>query len=128
MGQGLFKSSYFYDLKKVQYTEEQKRAIEKLIREEPFVIFSKNYCPHCIATKRLLENHNVTTVLIRDINTEDDGLETQAILYEMYGQKSVPNIFIKGTHIGGNSQLQRLAKSGQLKKMLDMAGIANGFS
>jgi len=127
MGQGFFKASYFNDLSKVEFTPEQKLAIEKEIKNEPIVLYSKSYCPHCIAAKRLLETHKVQGVKCREINLEEDGLQTQAILFSIYGQKSVPNVFIKGNHIGGNSDLQAMANSGKLKELLDNAGIAHEF-
>jgi glutaredoxin 3 len=51
---------------------------------------------------------------------EDDGSDIQNALREITGQTSVPNIFIKQQHIGGNSDLQ--AKRGQLKDLLKDAG------
>ena len=128
MGQGLFKSSYFYDLEKIEYTQEHKKAIEKQIATEPLLIFSKNYCPYCVETKRILESHDVVAAHYREINLEKDGLQTQAILFDIYGQKTVPNIFIKGSHIGGNAELHKLAKSGQLKTLLDAAHVPNTFT
>jgi len=50
----------------------------------------------------------------------DDGSAIQAALKEINGQTSVPNIYIKKQHIGGNSDLQ--AKKGQLKNLLKDAG------
>jgi len=127
MGQGLFKSSYFYDLKDVKYTPEQKQSIEGLISKEPLLIFSKSYCPYCVSTKSLLHSHGVTTAVYREVNKEVDGLETQAILYKLYDQKTVPSIFISGRHIGGNAELQKLAKEGKLKQLLDAARVPNSF-
>jgi len=127
MGQGIFKSSYFYDLKSVEYTSEQKNAIEQQIASEPLLIFSKDYCPYCVKTKRLLASHGVTAARVREINREEDGLQTQAILLGLSGQTTVPNIFILGRHIGGNSELHRLAGSGELKTLLYQAHVPNNF-
>lgn len=33
-------------------------------------------------------------------------------------QRTVPNIFIEEIHIGGNSDLQELAKSGELREII----------
>jgi glutaredoxin 3 len=57
--------------------------------------------------------------LIADIFT-DDGSAIQAYLEKKSGQRTVPNIFIGGEHIGGNSDLQ--AKKGQLNTLLKEAG------
>lgn len=56
----------------------------------------------------------------RSWQTIDDGSAIQAALKELSGQTSVPNIYIKKQHIGGNSDLQ--AKKSQLKGLLKDAG------
>lgn len=40
----------------------------------------------------------------------------------MSGQRTVPNSYIAQKHIGGNSDLQALFKSGELEKLLKDAG------
>ena len=50
----------------------------------------------------------------------DDGSAIQAALADMTGQSTVPNVFIKQQHIGGNSDLQ--AMRGSLPNMLKDAG------
>ena len=42
----------------------------------------------------------------------------QEELFKMTGQKTVPNIFINGKHVGGNSDLVALEKSGELDKLV----------
>ena len=127
MGQGCSKSSYFHDISQVQFTDKQRQAIEKQTQTEPVMVYSKQYCPHCSAAKELLKKNGVKGVKVREINKEEDGLETQAILYHITKQRTVPNIFIAGKHIGGNSELQRLARSGELKKMLDLHQIPHNI-
>lgn len=46
----------------------------------------------------------------------------QDALYDLTGQRTVPNIFIKQQHIGGNSDLQ--AKKQGLPSLLKEAGAA----
>jgi len=55
-----------------------------------------------------------------DKEPADDGAAIQAALREINGQTSVPNIYIKKNHIGGNSDLQ--AKRSELKNLLQDAG------
>lgn len=52
----------------------------------------------------------------------DDGSAIQDALQQINGQRSVPNIYIKQKHIGGNSDIQGLSKSGQLVSLLKEAG------
>jgi glutaredoxin 3 len=39
-------------------------------------------------------------------------------LLHLYGQSTVPNVFIKGQHIGTNDDVQAKARSGELQKLL----------
>jgi glutaredoxin 3 len=48
-----------------------------------------------------------------------EGNEIQATLLGMTGQRTVPNIFIKGKHLGGCDATLAAIKSGELKKMLE---------
>jgi glutaredoxin 3 len=48
----------------------------------------------------------------------DDGPEIQMALFKMTGQKSVPNNFVKGQHIGGNDVTQAAAAEGKIQEML----------
>eukprot|EP00590_Aulacoseira_subarctica_P004760 CAMPEP_0172425384 /NCGR_PEP_ID=MMETSP1064-20121228/31736_1 /TAXON_ID=202472 /ORGANISM="Aulacoseira subarctica , Strain CCAP 1002/5" /LENGTH=51 /DNA_ID=CAMNT_0013168197 /DNA_START=249 /DNA_END=404 /DNA_ORIENTATION=+ len=48
----------------------------------------------------------------------NNGSDIQAALAELTGQRTVPNVFIKGKHLGGNDKTQAASKSGELKKML----------
>jgi glutaredoxin 3 len=124
MGKGFSKASYFRDITKVEFTPQQKAAIGMQVSSNPIMIYSKDYCPHCIRAKLLLDNQGVK-YMSREINLEEDGVETQAILYHMTSQKTVPNIFVAGKHVGGNSELQAVSSSGDLQTMLDRAGIAH---
>ena len=58
-----------------------------------------------------------------DLGSLEDGNERQEALLELTGQKTVPNIFIGGKHIGGNSDLQKAIKEQRAQKMLTDAGI-----
>jgi glutaredoxin 3 len=54
------------------------------------------------------------------IYLEDDGSAIQSALADITGQSTVPNVFIKQQHIGGNSDLQAI--KGKLPNMLKDAG------
>lgn len=52
-----------------------------------------------------------------------DGSAIQDALEELYGQRTVPNIFFGKKHIGGNSDLDALG--GNLKtKLQEVGGLA----
>lgn len=54
-----------------------------------------------------------------ELNEMDDGNAIQAALLDITGQRTVPNVFIKGNHLGGNDDTQAAARSGKLKKMME---------
>jgi glutaredoxin 3 len=41
---------------------------------------------------------------VHDLDTMDGGADIQSALLELTGQKTVPNVFIHGKHLGGNGQ------------------------
>ena len=56
------------------------------------------------------------TILYRD--QMENGAEIQSALLDISGQRTVPNVFIKGKHLGGNDDTQAAARSGKLEEML----------
>ncbi|MBA0683415.1 hypothetical protein Goari_025077 [Gossypium aridum] len=51
-----------------------------------------------------------------------DGSDIQAALFEWTGQRTVPNVFIGGKHIGGCDSTMALHKEGKLVPLLTEAG------
>lgn len=51
----------------------------------------------------------------------EDGAEIQEALYEITGQRTVPNVFIAGQHIGGNSDVQALKSADKLESQIKAA-------
>ncbi|EGV66022.1 glutaredoxin [Yamadazyma tenuis ATCC 10573] len=89
------------------------QKIQALIKDHPIFVASKTYCPYCSATKKTLSSITGDAYVL-ELDTIDDGAEIQDALQELTGQRSVPNIFIAGEHIGGNSDLQALHSKDQL--------------
>jgi len=81
------------------------------------VVFSKSFCPFCKKTKKLFSELKVETKVI-ELDEMDNGADIQAALVEISGQKTVPNVFVKGNHLGGNDDTQAAARNGELQKML----------
>ncbi|CAL1358078.1 unnamed protein product [Linum trigynum] len=92
-----------------------------LISSSPVVIFSKTYCPYCTSVKKLLSDLRAAYKAV-ELDTESDGAEIQAALAQLTGQRTVPNVFIGGKHIGGCDDTMALNKSGKLVPLLTEAG------
>ncbi|KAI9814158.1 MAG: hypothetical protein M1832_005969 [Thelocarpon impressellum] len=92
---------------------------QAIIDDNAVAVFSKSYCPYCKASKALLTELGAKFYLI-ELDQVDDGSDIQNALEKITGQRTVPNIFIKQQHIGGNSDLQ--AKKAELPSLLKTAG------
>ncbi|KAI1970459.1 Glutaredoxin [Ophidiomyces ophidiicola] len=96
-----------------------KQKTQQVISDHAVVVFSKSYCPYCTATKNLLTLEGADFYTM-ELDQVDDGAAIQNALEEITHQRTVPNIFIKQKHIGGNFDLQ--ARKGELKSLLKEAG------
>lgn len=77
-------------------------------------IYTTTYCPYCTRAKELLTRKGVT---YSEINAEDDSVREEMIK-KASGRRTVPQIFIGDTHIGGFDDLHALDKAGKLDPML----------
>jgi len=55
---------------------------------------------------------------VHELDQMENGAEIQTALLDMTGQRSVPNVFVKQQHIGGNDDTQLAAKKGKLQELL----------
>ncbi len=78
-------------------------------------MYSTAVCPYCIRAKQLLRERGVTE--IEEIRVDLDS--TQRIkMMEITGQRTVPQIFIGQTHVGGCDDLVALDGRGGLLPLL----------
>jgi len=96
--------------------------VQSLIDESPVVVFSKSYCPYCKSTKSTLQKTGIDFKVI-ELDQIKGGSDMQDALEQISGQRTVPNVYIKQKHIGGNSDVQALDKSGKLQGLLKEAGV-----
>ncbi len=94
---------------------------KEIVSSNPVVVFSKSYCPYCIQVKQLFRQLGFTYKAI-ELDTESDGSEIQSALAEWTGQRTVPNVFIGGNHIGGCDSTTALHGQGKLVPLLTSAG------
>ncbi|CAM8974973.1 hypothetical protein QQ045_030926 [Rhodiola kirilowii] len=105
-------------------TEEKAMALSKakqIVADFPVVVFSKTYCGYCSRVKKLLKQLGASFKVV-ELNQESDGDDLQSALLEWTGQRTVPNVFIKGKHIGGCESVMELNQVGKLVPLLTDAG------
>lgn len=94
--------------------------VDSEIESNNVVVFSKSYCPFCTKTKELFDSMNVEYAVHELDKMGDDGPEIQMALFKKTNQKSVPNVFVKQQHMGGNDDTQAAAKEGKLQELLGL--------
>ncbi|KAK4394717.1 Glutaredoxin [Sesamum angolense] len=90
---------------------------KQLVSSNPVVVFSKTYCGYCNKVKQLFSQLKVTYKVI-ELDEESDGDEVQTALAEWTGQRTVPNVFINGKHIGGSDAVVAKHQQGELVSLL----------
>jgi glutaredoxin 3 len=78
------------------------------------VMYSTGWCPYCQRVRKLLEKKGVAFTEI-DI---ESAPEKRAEMQARSGRRSVPQIFIGDTHVGGSDDLHALEAEGKLDAML----------
>ena len=78
-------------------------------------MYTTQVCPYCIRAKQLLTQRGVTT--IEEIRVDLDPAQRQTMM-DITGQRTVPQIFIGSTHVGGCDDLVALDKRGELLALL----------
>ena len=78
-------------------------------------MFSTGYCPFCHRAKALLQQRGVAS--IEEIRIDEDPSQRGRVV-ELTGRRTVPQIFIGDTHVGGCDDLVALDQRGGLVPLL----------
>ena len=79
------------------------------------LMYSTGVCPYCIQAERLLTARGVTTI---DKIRVDLQPEQRIAMMEKTGRRTVPQIYIGDTHVGGFDDLSALDRAGGLDILL----------
>ncbi|HJV02139.1 MAG TPA: glutaredoxin 3 [Burkholderiaceae bacterium] len=82
----------------------------------PVTLYHTAMCPYCVRAERLLEAKGVTD--INKIRVDLDP-EQRVIMMERTGRRTVPQIFIGDTHVGGFDDMYALDQAGKLEPLLN---------
>ena len=78
-------------------------------------MYTTAVCPYCVQAKRILKSKGVEA--IEEIRIDTNPSERAAMM-ERTGQRTVPQIFIGDTHVGGCDDLMDLDSRGGLMPLL----------
>jgi glutaredoxin 3 len=81
----------------------------------PVTLYATETCPYCVRAKALLKARGVT--VIDEVRVDRDPA-ARLTMIERTGRRTVPQIFIRGAHIGGCDDLIELDQRGGLLPLL----------
>ncbi len=78
------------------------------------ILYTTGWCPYCDRARRLLGSKQVA---FEEIDVEA-APEKRAEMQKRSGRRTVPQIFIGDTHVGGSDDLHALESAGKLDALL----------
>jgi glutaredoxin 3 len=85
---------------------------------QPVTMYTTAVCPYCTRAKQLLKQRGVEN--IEEIRVDADPAQREAMMTRT-GRRTVPQIYIGGTHVGGFDDLSALDGKGGLMPLLNGA-------
>jgi len=94
--------------------------VEHYISTHQVMMFSKTTCPFCTKIKQLFNSLQIKYEVLEldEILPQGDGAAVQAALAEKSGQRTVPNVYINGKHVGGCDDTLKLHTENKLLAMV----------
>ena len=90
---------------------------KQAIDSNAIMVFSKTYCPYCSRAKSALSDLNLKFE-VYELDVRPDGDAIQKALADLTGQRTVPNVFVRGNHVGGCDKTLAAIADGSLQRML----------
>ncbi len=82
---------------------------------QPVEIYTSPLCGFCHAAKRLLKQKDIN---FSEVDVLIDPSRKPEMIQRANGKKTVPQIFIGETHVGGCDELYALERAGKLDSLL----------
>lgn len=79
------------------------------------IIYSKENCPYCVMANNLLIQKGIKNIKKIQIDLDDKARDE---MIKITNRRTVPQIFINNTHIGGYDDLKALETNGKLDLLL----------
>ena len=78
-------------------------------------IYTTQICPYCYRAKQLLQDKGVD---YKEIDVTMDSAKRKEMVEKAGGRRTVPQVFINGTHVGGCDDLYALDARNELEPLL----------
>jgi glutaredoxin 3 len=81
------------------------------------VMYCTAVCPYCVAAERLLKSRGVAE--IDKVRVDLDPAKMDEMVERSGGRRTVPQVFIGDTHVGGFDDTSALDAAGELVPLLN---------
>jgi cysteine synthase A len=106
---------------------EAERFFDHVVRHEPVVLFALEWCEFSWSVRKLFARLGIA---YRSVDLDsvafqagDLGNKIRAVLAARTGTKTIPQVFIGGTHVGGATDLFEAWRSGAARALLAKRGV-----
>ncbi len=79
------------------------------------LMYSTAVCPFCVRAEQLLKRKGVTEIEKVRVDLDPDRREE---MMRKTGRRTVPQVYIGATHVGGCDELYELERQGKLDSLL----------
>jgi cysteine synthase A len=106
---------------------EAESFVTDTVAAEPVVMFALEWCEFCWSVRKLLARLDIPYRSV-DLDSvayqaDDRGGKIRAVLAARTGARTIPQIFIGGSHVGGCTELFDACRDGSMGRMLTAAGV-----
>lgn len=116
------------DAPQAELDPDAERFVRDVIGKEPVVLFALEWCEFCWSARKLFGRLGVEYRSIDldsvDYQEGDRGVKMRAVLAQLAGAPTIPQIYIAGQHIGGCTELFDAMRDGSLQERLSKAGVS----
>jgi cysteine synthase A len=106
---------------------EAEKFVTDVVQKEPVVMFALEWCEFCWSVRKLFKRLGIE---YRSVDVDsvayqvgDAGGKIRAVLGERTGQKTLPQVYVGGVHIGGCTDVFDGWRNGTLQERLDERGV-----
>ena len=79
------------------------------------LMYTTGCCPFCVMAKRLLQQKGVA---VDEVRVDHDTRQREEMM-RVTGRRTVPQIFVGNTHVGGYDDLSAMNSAGKLDPLLN---------
>jgi cysteine synthase A len=113
---------------RVEIDADAERFVAEVIRAEPVVLFSLEWCEFCWSVRKLFARVGIEyrSVDLDSVAYQKDDLggKIRTVLAARTGAKTIPQIFVGTEHVGGCTDLFNAWRNGSIQTRLTRNGIS----